>query len=243
MSGIWLTNQKDLIWSKHQIGGSLNLGAVRELTEKCIKKRGWSILRPLIEQTVLSMFVMEFETQAKQQLPYWIRFSSAREVVRSLDQIQNLFPSVIESELYSDKVMFGSTPFLDALDRASSRLLDKAYKNRGKVLIVISDGNFREKHSSVLSAELLKHREVKIISCLLSEQDIVSRLVHRAEDTWPIGAQLMFKIASEITEEQSLDLKLSDDSLRAQRGKRLFFQINHSQILDDVIGAVFEKPV
>lgn len=242
-SGIWLANQKDLIWSRHQIGASLNLDAVRELTEKCIKKRGWEILKPLIEQTVLNMFVKEFEAQAKQQLPYWIRFSSTREVVRSLDQIHNLFPTVIENELYSDKVMFASTPFLDALDRASTRLLDKAYKNKEKVLVVISDGEFSDKQSSVLSAELLKHRGVKIISCLISEQNIVSRLVGRTEKSWPPGAHLLFEIASEITEDQVLNWQLPEDRAHAQVGKKLFYQINHSQILDDVIGAVFERPM
>ncbi|HYT42927.1 MAG TPA: vWA domain-containing protein, partial [Methylomirabilota bacterium] len=192
----WMDNRKSLFLSRRSIGASLDKKLTKQLTERCIQKCGWSILKPLIHRTVLNMFTEQFEIQAKEALPYWIRLASTREVTRSIRQISNMLPDVIGHQIYSQEVMFGTTPFREALDRASIRLLDKAYKNREKVLIVISDGEFEERQSALLSADLLKQRGVTIISCLVADKNIVTQLIEQFKGTRS-GAQLMFEIASE----------------------------------------------
>jgi hypothetical protein len=238
----WLDNRKSLFLSRRSIGASLDKKSVKQLTEQCIQKHGWDILRPLLQQTVLDMFVEQFEIQAKDQLPYWMRLAATREVTRSIRQISTMLPDVIEHHIYSQEVMFGATPFREALDRASIRLLDKAYKNREKVLIIISDGEFEEKQSAVLSAELLKKRGVTIISCLVADKNIVTQLVKQFKGSWPVGAKLMFEIASEATKGKYMINQQTIESKNfTEIDKKLFYQINTSQILSDVIKSIFER--
>jgi hypothetical protein len=233
---VWLDNRKSLWLSKRSIGASLDKKMVKDLTERCIKKCGWSILRPLLQQTVLNMFVEQFETQAKEQLPYWITLASIREVNRSVRKISTMLPDVIGNHIYSEEVMFGTTPFREALDRAAIRLLDKTYKSREKVLIIISDGEFEEKQSAILSADLLRKRGVTIISCLVADRNIVTQLVKQFKGQESMGAKLMFAIASEVTKEGSL--KIGKD--HSSKDKKLFYQINTSQILEDVMDTIFK---
>jgi hypothetical protein len=150
----------------------------KRLTERYIKKQGWEdYLKPLIEQTVYNMFSRQFERQAQKSFSHWLRLAAAHEVVRPFTALSSLLPNVFEEYLYSDEVMFGTTAFRQALDRAAMRFLDERYKEHQKILLIISDGIFREDQGVMISANLLKKRGVTIISCLIHERDVLKELV------------------------------------------------------------------
>lgn len=235
-------HQQKLFLSGYRIAASLDKRVVRHRTERFIQKTGWDILRPLIEDTVLTMFSEQFEMQAKKSFPYWVRLASMREVFRPLSQLSNLLPNVVEEHVYSDEVMFGSTPFKEALDKAAIRLIDKAYTDRRKVLIVISDGEFAEESSVMVSVNLLKRRGVTIITCLVADRNIISRLVKRSKESWPMGAKLMVEIASEAPQQDDVGTNSEREHvIPTLTDKKLCYQINHSRILEDVLDYIFDS--
>ncbi len=226
--------------ASHSITASLNKKKIRQLTERFIRKFGWDILRPLIADTINTIFVEQFEEQAKENLPYWIQLSSTREVVRPLNHLNVILPDVIEENVYSETFMFGSTPFMQAIDKAAVRFINDMYKGREKVLIIISDGDFENVPAVMVAARLLKRRGVTIISCLISERDILSRLMKRSLKDWPLGAQKMIEIASSASEQENDKWNWSNQrKVQTLSNEKLCIQINHSVILDDVLEIVF----
>jgi hypothetical protein len=229
-----------LFAASRSIAASLDHKKIRQLTEHFIRKFGWDILRSLIEETVLTIFSEQFEMQAKENFPYWIRLTSAREVVRPLSQLSTLLPDSIEAHVYSDQVMFGSTPFVQALDKAAIRLIDRAYSNRRKILIIISDGEFEQVPAVMVTTNLLKRRGVTIISCLISDRNLLSRLIRRSPETWPLGAQRMVEISSSVSEQSNTGIHWQSDAYHLT-DEKLCLQMNHSSILEDVLEAVLDS--
>lgn len=233
---------KKLLFARQSISASLDKKELNRRTKRFVQKFGWDYLIPLIEDTVYKMFSQHFENQAKKRFPSWIRLASAREIVRPLTAVSNILPNIIEDQIYSEEVMFGATPLREALDRAAVRFIDEAYKNHKKVLLIISDGEFREETEVMVSANLLKRRGVTIISCLIHDRNLLSQIVKRPVNDWPSGAKRMLEIASEISEQNGLSDDPSQKRLaRTLTGKKLCYQINHSSILDEVIDNVFEE--
>ncbi len=235
-------HQQKLLLARRSISASLDKKELNRLTKRFVQKYGWDILKPLIEDTVYDMVSQHFESQAKKSFPHWIRLASAREVVRPLPAVSHMLPNIIEEHIYSEEVMFGATPLRQALDRAAIRFIDDAYKDHKKVLLIISDGEFREETEVMVSTNLLKRRGVTIISCLIHDRNLFSRIVKGPGKDWPSGAKRMIDIASEIPEQNIV----SDDPdkkrlARTLTSKKFCYQINHSKILDEVIDNVFEE--
>ncbi len=235
-------HQEKLLLAKRSISASLDKKELNRLTKRFVQKYGWDILNPLIEDTVYNMVSQHFESQAKKSFPHWIRLASAREVVRPLTAISHVLPNIIEEHIYSEEVMFGTTPLRQAIDRAAIRFIDEIYKDHEKVLLIISDGEFREEAEVMVSANLLKRRGVTIISCLIHDRNLLSGIISSHRKDWPSGAKRMIDIASEIPEQNGLPDDPDQKRLaRTLIGKKLCYQINHSKILDTMIDNLFEE--
>jgi hypothetical protein len=235
-------HQQKLFAKGHRIDAHFDKKELRRLTERFIQKTGWDIIKPLIENTVYTMFSEQFQKQAQNSFPYWIRLASTREIVRPLSQLSNILPEVIEEHVYSDEVMFGTTPFNAALDRAAIRFIDKSRKDRSQVFVIISDGEFENVPSVRVSVDLLKRRGVIIVSCLVANRNIFSGLAKRSRESWPTGTKLMVEIASEASDIEDMRLRWqSEHPFPTLIDKKLCFQINHSYLLDDVIGYIFDS--
>ena len=100
-------HQQKLFVQGRRIAASFDKKELRRLTERFIQKTGWDILKPLIENTVYTMFSEQFKIQAQNSFPYWVQLASTREIVRPLSQLSNILPEVIEEHVYSEEVMFG----------------------------------------------------------------------------------------------------------------------------------------
>ncbi len=234
-------HQEKLLSAKRSISASLDKKELNRLTKRFVQKYGWDILKPLIQDTVYGMVSQHFERQAQKNFPHWIRLASAREIVRPLNAVSHMLPNIIEEHIYSEEVMFGATPLREAIDRAAIRFIDEVYKDHKKVLLIISDGEFREEAEVMVSANLLKRRGVIIISCLIHDKNLLSRIVNAGKD-WPSGAKRMIDIASERPDQNGLPDDPDQKRLaRTLTDKKLCYQINHSSILDAVIDNVFEE--
>lgn len=231
-----------LLLAKRSIAATLDKQKILRLTRRFVQKFGWDILKPLIEDTVHNMFSHHFESEAKKSFSHWLRLSSAREVIRPLTHLSNILPNILEEHIYSEEVMFGTTPFRQALDRAAVRFIDETYKEHKQVLIIISDGEFREETEVMVSANLLKKRGVVIVSCLIHDKNLFSQFIKRSPQNWPSGARRMLEIASELPEQNNTTNDEHNKSLaRTLTEKKLCYQINHAHLLDDVIANVFEQ--
>jgi len=235
-------HQQKLFVQGRRIDAHFDKKELRRLTERFIQKTGWDILKPLIENTVYTMFSEQFKILSQNSFPYWIRLASTREIVRPLSQLSNILPEIIEEHVYSEEVMFGTTPFNAALDRAAIRFIDKSRKDRSKVFIIISDGEFENLSSVRVTADLLKRRGVIIVSCLVANRNIFSGLTKRSRESWPTGARLMVEIASEASDIEDMKSRWqSEHPFPTLIDKKLCFQVNHSYLLDDIIAYIFDS--
>jgi hypothetical protein len=233
-------HEKALSIKGRQIGASLNGKETRRLTEQLIRKVGWDILRPLVEQTVLSIFIQQFEAQAKANFPYWIQLASTREVTRSLASLKNILPEVVEDRAYSDDIMFGSTPFKQAIEKAAIRLIDAQHQEKKKVLLIISDGEFEEIPSSLITVNLLKRRGVVIATGIVGNKNVLSQLVKQFSHTHPPGTRLMLEIASKASDFNEVGIQWRDGkTTHILKEEKLCFQVNHSFLLENVLELVF----
>jgi len=233
-------HEKSLSIKGRQIGASLNGKETRRLTEQLIRKAGWDILLPLVEQTVLSIFVQQFETQAKESFPYWIELASTREVTRSLASLKNVLPEVVKDQVYTDNIMFGATPFKQAIEKAAIRLIDPQHREKKKVLLIISDGEFEEVPSSMITVNLLKRRGVIIATGIVGNKNVLSQLVKRFSHSHSPGTRLMLEIASKASDFNETGIQWKEGkTIHTLKDEKLCFQVNHSFLLENILELVF----
>ena len=213
---------------------------MKRLTEKCVEKYGWSILNPFVEKIVFDLFASSFERNAKAKVNDWIEFSSKREIIRPIKQIANLLPETFSDSIYSEEYMFGSTPMIEAVHRATARILDKTYKSREKIIVIVSDGEFGT-NLPFYYTELLKKSGVTVVSCYVANKNIVSGLVTRSLSTWPIGAKILLDAASTSNPNDVLIKRFEQHNYKIPDGQRLFFQINESGMLREILELLMEE--
>ncbi|MEZ4710994.1 MAG: VWA domain-containing protein [Caldilineaceae bacterium] len=233
----WTLKSGELWISAKRVRASLNSTEIRALTEKCIQKYSWEILEQFVLQTVQNIFVDKFSEEVRELLPNLIGHASTREVTRPLKQVINLLPDSFGNEIYTNEFMFGSTPIGNAIERASLRFLDKSRKNREKILIIVSDGEFESEYP-IEVLDLLKQSGVVVVSCYLASHNILSRLSIKSSAKWPDGAKMMFEMASPFAQSNLLLCNISKNGYSVDNNARLFYQINQSELLEEVFEAI-----
>jgi len=121
---VWLSNRARLNVVARLIGGKINNVQVKTMTEAVIRKVVWEKLRHFVGIVVDDIFKDAFQKSAESRFYEWLDLASSREVIRSIKDIVNVLPDVLEHEVYSDKFMFGTTPIYNAIKKASLRLTD-----------------------------------------------------------------------------------------------------------------------
>lgn len=230
----WLSNRTRLNVVTKLIGGKIDNTRVKKMTKEVIQKIVWEKLRRFIRIVVDDLFKDAFRKSAKARFYEWLDLASSREVTRSIKDIVNVLPDALEQEIYSDKFMFGTTPIRNAIKKASLRLMDVNFSQHKKILITISDGEFSDDFLPE-AASLLKDSGVTIISLHISNKNIVSQLVERAERNWSEGAKIMFEMSSISTQGDGVSQALGKLDYKMEYGKRLFIQVNHSQAIEDIL--------
>ncbi len=229
--------QQQLRQEKWSIGASFDRMHVVALTERLIRKCGWDILKPLIESTVYDIFVREFEEQVKQNFPYWIQLASMREITKPLSQFDQL-PSTFDSEYASpDRTMSGGTPLAQAIDKAALRFIDDQYRDKKKILIILSDGEFQQSSLIRVTVDLLKRRGVIILSCFIAKKNLPISIGKHSPRHWPAGAKQMLDIASPVPQGQT-----PIGATQLVEGK-LCIQLNHSDVLEDLLHFMVDPKV
>lgn len=229
--------QQLLFHRVRSISAKLDKQEIDGLSKTFVKKYFWDGLYPLVQEEIRAMFSREFHKQLRGSLYHWVELAAAREICRPLHHIASLLPDTVDEELYSNRVMFGTTPFRKALDLAGARMIDPRYSHHQKALLVISDGAFNEDSSIMVVADMLKKRGVSIISAMIHPQNFLQKLFPRGSEHWPEGARKMLAIASEVPETH----KKSEKSIleQIQAPGKFFYHINNPAILDEFLNTFF----
>lgn len=231
----WLSNRTRLSVVTKLIGGRIDSARVKKMTEEVIQKIVWEKLRRFIRIVVNDLFKDSFRKSARARFYEWLDLASSREVTRSIKDIVNILPDALEQEIYSDEFMFGTTPIHNAIKKASLRLMDTNFSQHKKILITISDGEFSDDFLPEATS-LLKDSGVTIISLHISNKNIVSQLVEKAERNWSVGAKIMFEMSSTSSKGDGVSYALSKlDNYKMEYGKKLFMHVNHSQTIEDIL--------
>jgi hypothetical protein len=233
----WEINRVILFAEAASVGIKLDQRKLKDLTEKCIQSYSWNHLKPYIQETVTSIFSKTFDEIAKDNRSTWIGLATHREVIRLLQDVPIILPETVDQSLFAEDVMFGATPIDEAITLASLRLLDRRFTGYNKVLIIISDGKF-ETASSVTPARMLQEAGVSIITCYVTERDIVPDLPSKRMSKWPQGAKLMYEMSSFYSDHDFISRTLKDRGYKAKDGVKLFCQVNHSEVLGEIAAAI-----
>jgi hypothetical protein len=144
--------------------------------------------------------------------------------------------------------MGGATPLVEAAGVAESifaRATATGKYNNSGILFVLSDGiptDTPEGDPKALIAVVhrIQAMGVVVVSCFVTNEDETSHKTMYAapQAGWSEGASLMFACASVLTSSSPFWPHLREYRWNAAIGSRLFAQINHSEMLDDVVRLV-----
>jgi hypothetical protein len=233
----WLSNRARLNVIAKLIGGNFSSMQVKRMTEEAIKKVLWERLRRFVDAAVVDIFKDAFKRSAKARFYEWLDLASSREIIRSIKDIANVLPDVLEQEIYSEEFMFGTTPIYNAIKKASLRLMDTRFSGYQKTLIILSDGEFSDDFIPE-ATDLLKSCGVTIISLHISNKNIVGYLVEMADQTWARGSKIMLEMSSVSSEIDGVSRTLAKLHYKLGPGKKLFVQVNHSKTIEDILDAL-----
>jgi hypothetical protein len=234
----WFSNRTRLKWIEKKLGAKIDYVRLKSLTEESIKKLAWDTdLRSFAHNAVSNLFRNTFEKKAKSRFSDWIGLSASREVIKPISQISNLLPDVFEHEVYSEKFMFGYTPIHEAINLASLRFMEKSFESYRKILVLISDGEFGS-NSLRFETDLLRNAGVTIISCFVSDINVMKKLPDKIYANWPEGARIMFNISSPLNVHDDIANSLVKEGFEVEPGMKLLFQVNYSDRLERMLKAV-----
>lgn len=237
ISPLWTFNNARLFLRKMDLRGRLEFKQVNKLAEDSIRKCTWSLLEPMVKTIIRDLFARSFKEQATLMLPYWLSLAASRETTKAMHQVAAAFPDLYEETFYSTDYLFGGTPMIEALDRASIRLLDNKYRNWVKVLIIISDGEYTDDRP-IDAAERLKKKGIKIIGCCVADKDITRKLTKQPAKNWPEGTRTLFKMSSPIDLQDDFEQRFATIVSGLPEGTMMFFQINETETLENLLGLV-----
>jgi hypothetical protein len=235
----WEKNRWSLIWKSYiNLGAKLDYKHVKDLTKKSIEYKGWSVLKPFVENMVFGIFQETFENEAEKMLPRWISYASKQEITLPLKKVLKLLPETSQKNIYSNKFMFGTTPMSQTIERAALRLLREEYSEKDKYLLVISDGKFDNSLETIRLTSMLKTKNIKIVCGQVSPQNYITKLVHKISSNWDEGTKNLFHMSSDIESDEALLESMKKKNLIFNKNSKLLYQINESKHLRKILNSI-----
>lgn len=191
--------------------------------------------------------------QAKELIKEWISLETQEIFKANINEIGNVtikledLPSFWnlsgQDKEYIETLIYGNTPMCKALSLIKDRFEEEKktirFSPHQLVLFLVSDGEPTD-GNPLIQTEKLKSLGITIISCFIAPNDIVAPkvLFSKAESHWSAGAKLMFDAASYINEQSPFIVFLQQKNWVIGKSAKLFVQLNHSEILEEVIQAI-----
>lgn len=215
-------------------GGGLESLARRYLGPGIVDVAKESI-RARAEQEVRSRILGEIQRRLS------TRLAEVGDTTLNLHDFVELWKASSVSLADAEGLIFGSTPMCQALQAVGERLRreldDRSHGSTNTMLLLVSDGESTDGNPES-SAEQIRELGVTVIGCYITDTDIVEprTLVAHEQPDWPTGARQMFNMSSDLPDDSELIKYLLRHGWRVPERARAFVQVNHSEILEELIG-------
>ncbi|MBI5030356.1 MAG: CHAT domain-containing protein [Chloroflexi bacterium] len=211
-----------------ELAKSIGLGSLVPLGE--------SISKSISEENIRERIALELRDKLN------ARLRITGETTMSIEEVARLWEGGADVLSNAAEIILGNTPMVAVLERLVVRFeneLRLRSKETAPILFILSDGEPTD-GNPLLIANKLKAQGVKIISCFVTDEDIVHPriLLHNKEPYWGTGASLMFEMASSLDNDSEITKFLLGKGWTIQKDPKLFVQLNHSVILDEFIQVV-----
>jgi len=164
------------------------------------------------------------------------------EVIMPLEKVADLLER--EEKRIEDikPLIYGETPMkgtMEAIQARFKRELARLSEDTVPILFILSDGAPTDGDPLPI-AESLKTEGVTIVSCLITDQDLIypRRLFDERQPNWTQEAILMYNMASSLEEDSVFAGSLKELGWTVPTKSKMFVQVNHSEILDEFIQIV-----
>ncbi len=220
-----------------EIDSEIDFLFLKKLAEECIKYTGYEVLEPTINSILYDIFKKDFEREIIYHVPYLFGESTEYRSIGKIEIVKNLIPNFVIDPILK-KFMFRNGNYLfETIKEAYFRFKESPSEN--KMLILFSDGGCKRKNNKIIEyANNLKELGVVIISCYLFKSNIMNGIVVRPRKYWDDGSILMCEIASEVKDSPMIYDKIKENDLVMPDETKLFYQVNHSDIMEKIIEAV-----
>ena len=133
--------------------------------------------------------------------------------------------------------IYGGTPLIQAMRHSVHLFSHLAFENHKKLLFILSDGQPADGRDPPI--QQLSDLGVTIVSCLITREGLSDprRLYSLLDESWEAPAKFMFKMSSTITTQKiprTLFLKKGWKIDIENNETRLFFHVNHPDVIKDV---------
>ncbi|XP_068738582.1 uncharacterized protein [Montipora capricornis] len=209
------------------------------------------LVRPDIQESATEESVKEVIEKGKQLLEEFRMVAVNKAAIKSVQTASEiLHDSVGDQEVTDERVdaltetvepyIYGGSPLFRAIKHSVKLFSHSEFANHEKILFILSDGDPSdgkgETHSHL---QELSRLGVKIVSCFITREEISNprRLYGSRSVTWEEPAKFMFGISS-IIKTQEIPRTFFDkrgwEIDFSNNETRLFFQVNHPDIIKDV---------
>ena len=162
---------------------------------------------------------------------------------------ETLHASIGDQELTDERVdellktvepyIYGGTPLIQAMHHSVSLFSDPEFANHQKLLFILSDGEPGDTSRGDPPIQELSDLGVSIASCFITNQQLSDprRLYSILDESWEKPAKTMFRMSSTITTQKiprTLFIKRGWKIDIDNNETRLFFHVNHPDIIKDV---------
>uniref|UniRef100_A0A1I8I0H8 ribonuclease H n=1 Tax=Macrostomum lignano TaxID=282301 RepID=A0A1I8I0H8_9PLAT len=183
-------------------------------------------LSPLTQLTPLSVFAPD----------------EAQKILHSCNEDAELTDERITELLDTiEPFIYGGTPLMEALETSKNIFCSEKRKTEFKLLFILSDGEPADSSGSrdTEMRQKLHNLGVTVVSCFITDTDISDprRLYSTLDSGWDRPAKFMFHMASTVSTQKvprTLFIRKGWTIDTDNNETRLFFQINHPDLIDEV---------
>ena len=163
---------------------------------------------------------------------------SASDILHTSTGDQELTEEQVDELLEAvEPYIYGGTPLIQAMNYSVDLFSTSEFANHKKLLFILSDGQPADGNDPPL--QRLKALEVTIVSCFITQKGLSDprHLYSILDEGWERPAKFMFKISSIIKTQEiprTLFVKKKWEIDIDNNETRLFFQVNHPDVIKDV---------
>lgn len=169
------------------------------------------------------------------------------DVTLPLEELVQLWEQSEQTFQYSEVFIYANTPMcavLQAVEQRFQHELARYPASTQPILLLLSDGEPTDGDPRPL-AEAVGRAGITVVTCFITAADMINprTLFGQQQPHWNEGARRMFEMSSRVDLDSALVRTLRTQQWIVESDARLFMQVNHSQVREEVINSVLQPLV